>query len=418
VRVNRANPLTLALSRRGRGKKVTASYMKIIHIITRLIVGGAQENTVLTCLAQADLGHEVVLLTGPPLGPEGSLLDWAAGLPFRTVLVPAMRRAIHPVRDLVAYHDLAKHLRQERPDVVHTHSSKAGVLGRRAAAAEGARGIVHTIHGLAFDAYRSRPANALYRWADRRAGRWSHRQIAVCRRMADRAAEAGLAPRDRIDVVYSGMDAGRFRDAAGRRDAVRRAWGVGEADFVFLKLARLFPMKGHRFVLPAFAEVARRHPGAVLVLAGEGILRPRLEAEARRLGVADRVRFLGLVPRRDVPGLLWAADAVVHVGLREGLARVLPQAGLCRRPVVTFDVGGAAEVVRDGETGILLPPPPPGGRAAPAVTALGEAMARLAADPSAARAMGERWTAGDLDRFDYRRATREILEVYARLGRV
>jgi len=421
--------------------------MKIIHVITRLILGGAQENTVLTCLAQAHLGHDVVLLSGPPLGPEGSLLDWAAGLPFRTVLVPEMRRPVHPYRDLVAYHDLAKHLRDERPDVVHTHSSKAGVLGRRAAAAVGVGCIVHTIHGLAFDAYRSRAAGAVYRLAERRAGRWSHRLVAVCERMADRAAEAGLAPRDRIDVVYSGMDAARFRAAAAERARVRRAWGVGETDFVFLKLARLFPMKGHRFVLPALAEVARRHPRVVLVLAGEGVLRRRLEREARRLGVGDRVRFLGLVPRERVPGILWAADAVVHAGLREGLARVLPQAGLCRRPVVTYNVGGAAEVVRDGVNGYLLPAPvaqrgkalvpggsthPPGTRdtddsgavgtethrAESSVAALAEAMGRLAADPAGARAMGRRWSADDLDRFDYHRATREIMQVYARAGRV
>ncbi len=392
--------------------------MKIVHIITRLILGGAQENTVLTCLAQADLGHEVALVTGPPLGPEGSLLDWAAHRPFRTVLVPEMRRPLHPYRDPVAYHDLAKRLRDERPDVVHTHSSKAGVLGRRAAAAEGVGCIVHTIHGLAFDAYRRPLTRRLYRWAERRAGRWSHRQIAVCRRMADRAAEAGLAPRGRIDVVYSGMDTGRFRAAAADREAVRRAWGVAGTDVVFLKLARLFPMKGHRFVLPAFARVARRHPHAVLVLAGEGVLRPRLEREVRRLGVADRVRFLGLVPREAIPGTLWAADAVVHAGLREGLARVLPQAGLCGRPVVTFDVGGAPEVVRDGVNGYVVAAPPPKREAGPAVAALAEAMDRLAANPSAARAMGRRWPAETLEAFDYRLAAREIMRVYERAGRV
>jgi glycosyltransferase involved in cell wall biosynthesis len=127
------------------------------------------------------------------------------------------------------------------------------------------------------------------------------------------------------------------------------------------------------------------------------------------------------VAREDVPGLLWAADAVVHAGLREGLARVLPQAGLCGRPVVTFNVGGAAEVVRDGSNGYLLPPPPAGReprRAEDSVAALAEAMAALAADPSAARAMGGRWPAEVLDRFGYRRATREIQAVYGRAGRV
>ena len=386
--------------------------MKIVHVITRLILGGAQENTLLTCRQQARLGHDVVLMTGPSPGPEGSLMDWARSLPLRTVLVPELRRAIHPYHDLVAYYDLAKHLRDERPDVVHTHSSKAGVLGRRAARAAGAGGIVHTIHGLAFDGYRSRPAGALYRWAERRAGRWSRRQIAVCRRMADRAAEAGLAPRDHIHVVYSAIDPDRFRAAEAEGGRLRAAWGVGDDAFVFLKLARLFPMKGHALVLPAFARVAAAHPRAVLVLAGDGVLRPALEAEVRRLGVADRVRFLGLVPREQLPAVVWAADAVVHASLREGLARVLPQAGLCRKPVVTYNIGGAAEVVRDGENGYLLPPPLPNQGHGPTVAALAGAMGRLAADPAAARTMGGRWPADVLDRFDYRSATDEILRVY------
>jgi len=388
--------------------------MKIVHVITRLILGGAQENTLLTCREQARLGHDVVLMTGPSPGPEGSLMDWALGLPLRTVLVPNLRRAIHPYHDLVAYHDLAKHLRDERPDVVHTHSSKAGVLGRRAGRAVGAGAVVHTIHGLAFDAYRPWPARAVYRWAERRAGRWSDRQIAVCRRMAERAAAAGLAPRERIDVVYSAIDTGRFRDAESEGGRVRAAWGVAEKAFVFLKLARLFPMKGHAAFLPAFARVAEAQPQAMLVLAGDGVLRPRLEAEARRLGVADRVRFLGLVPRGEVPAVVWAADAVVHASLREGLARVLPQAGLCRKPVVAYDIGGAAEVVRDGENGYLLPPPASKGTQGRAVAAWAEAMGRLASDPAAARAMGGRWPADMLNRFDGRAATDEILRVYAR----
>ena len=386
--------------------------MKIVHVITRLILGGAQENTILTCLEQARLGHEVALLAGPPLGPEGSLLAAARAMPFRTVLVPEMRRAVHPYRDLVAWGDLLKHFREIRPDVVHTHSSKAGILGRRAARAAGVGRIVHTIHGLAFDAYGGRLANWAYRAAERRAARWSHRLIAVCADMADRAAAAGLAPREAIDVVYSAMDVDRFRAAAGERDAVRRAWGVGPGEFVFVKVARLFHLKGHAFVLPAFAAVARGHPAAALVLAGDGILRPHLEAEARRLGIAGRVRFLGLVPREAVPGILWAADAVVHAGLREGLARVLPEAGLCGRPVVSLDVGGAREVVRDGENGFLLPAPRPGETGPEAARPLAEAMRRLASDPARARQMGGRWPADVLRRFDYRAATAEVMTSY------
>jgi glycosyltransferase involved in cell wall biosynthesis len=386
--------------------------MRIVHIITRLILGGAQENTLLTCREQSRLGHGVTLLTGPPLGQEGSLLDVAQALPIRTVLVPALRRAIHPWHDAVAYHDLVKNLREIRPDVVHTHSSKAGILGRRAARAAAVACIVHTIHGLPFDAWQGRLANWAYRWTERRAARRSHRLIAVCADMADRAAATGLAPRSAIRVVYSAIDPEPFRAAEGEREAVRLRWGAGPQTFVFLKVARLFDLKGHEYVLPAFARVAAQFPQTMLVLAGEGVLRGALEAEAVRLGIAQRLRFLGLVPPERVPGILWGADAVVHAGLREGLARVLPQAGLSRRPVVAYDIGGAREVVRDGQNGSLLPAPPPGQAAAEAAAPVAEAMARLVADPLAARRMGERWVPEVLNRFDCRQATGEIMQVY------
>jgi glycosyltransferase involved in cell wall biosynthesis len=393
--------------------------MKIIHVITRLILGGAQENTILTCREQALLGHDVTLLSGPPLGPEGSLLDAALAMSCRTVLVPSLRRAIRPWHDLEAYADLATHFRDVHPDIVHTHSSKAGILGRLAARRAGVPGIVHTIHGLPFDAYQSMPVRLTYRALERRAARWSHRLIAVCEDMADRAAAAGLAPREAIDVVYSGMDTEAFTAAAGERDAVRAAWGAAPGDFVFVKVARLFQMKGHEFVLPAFAEVARRRPRSLLVLVGDGLLRPRFEADVQRMGLSGRVRFLGLVRPHRVPGLLWASDAVVHAGLREGLARVLPQAGFCRRPAITYNIGGAREVVRDGQNGYLLSPP----ALAPAGLRLGahgeaawrplaEAMDRLVADPVGARRMGEQWPQAVLARFDYRTGAREILKVY------
>lgn len=396
--------------------------MRIVHVITRLILGGAQENTILTCLEQSRLGHDVALLTGPPEGPEGSLLQTVGGLPFRTILVPALGRPIRPWADLVAYADLVKLLRDLRPDVVHTHSSKAGILGRRAARAVGAPCIVHTIHGLPFDDYQSWPVRAAYRAAERLASGWSHRLVAVCGDMADRAAAAGLAPRRSIAVVYSAMDIERFRSARDQREVVRARWGVGPQEFVFLKVARLFPMKGHELALSAFADVARRRPNVRLVLVGDGVLRPALESLAARAGVSNRVHLEGLVPAERVAGVIWAADAVVHASLREGLARVIVEAGLCRRPVVAYDIGGASEVLRHGENGFLLPPPPRAVALASATLQawrpLADAMDRLAADPQAAMRMGDRWNDQTLSRFDYRLATAEILRLYDEVLRV
>src|SRR4051812_45347862 len=143
--------------------------MKIVHIITRLIIGGAQENTLLSCEGQHRAGHEVTLITGPATGPEGSLMERARAGGYRVEVVDQMRRAILPLKDYSTYRWLVRRLRELRPDVVHTHSSKAGIIGRFAAAKAGVPAVIHTIHGLAFTASTSRVVNGFYKFLERRA---------------------------------------------------------------------------------------------------------------------------------------------------------------------------------------------------------------------------------------------------------
>src|SRR4051794_16718642 len=142
--------------------------MRITHIITRLIIGGAQENTLLSCEGQHDRGHDVTLITGPPIGPEGSLMDRAQRYGYRVIVLDEMLRSILPLKDFRSYQRIIKLLQELTPDVVHTHSSKAGIIGRWAAHRAKVPTIVHTIHGLAFTASTSAIANAAYRTAERR----------------------------------------------------------------------------------------------------------------------------------------------------------------------------------------------------------------------------------------------------------
>src|SRR5437868_910719 len=137
--------------------------MKIVHIITRLIVGGAQENTLLSCEGQHDRGHDVTLITGPALGPEGSLMERAKRYGYRVEVIDDMRRSILPMKDLRTYQTLTRRLRETQPDVVHTHSSKAGIIGRWAAHRAGVPRVVHTIHGLAFTASTRAWVNGVYK---------------------------------------------------------------------------------------------------------------------------------------------------------------------------------------------------------------------------------------------------------------
>jgi glycosyltransferase involved in cell wall biosynthesis len=347
--------------------------VKIVHIITRMILGGAQENTLLSCAGLMGLGHEVRLLTGPTEGPEGELLSEAArrGVPVETV--PDLVRPISPLRDFRAYRALRRRIAELSPEVVHTHSSKAGFLGRAAARAALVPAVVHTVHGLPFHPYMCPVLARAYILAERWAARHCDRLVSVAEAMTDQAVAAGVAPRGKFVTIHSGMEVAPFLAARARREELRRRLGYGPGDFVLAKLARLFELKGHDQVIAAAAELRFAHPELRLLFLGDGKLRAEIEARARAAGLADRVKFAGLVPAAEVPAHLAAADLLVHASLREGLPRAVPQALLAGVPVVAVDVDGSREVIQDGRTGLLVPPCQP--------SALATAIRRMIEDP-------------------------------------
>ncbi len=347
--------------------------IKIAHIITRMILGGAQENTLLTCRGLHESGdYDVTLVTGPAIGPEGELLSQAERLGLKVILVPELRRAIDPRRDWASTRALRRIIRDLRPQIVHTHSSKAGILGRYAAHAERVPVVVHTIHGLPFHPYETGWRNALYKWLERKAASWSDRIVCVADAMTDQAVAAGVADRSKFVTIYSGMEAEAFLECGAERQEMRRQLGFRDDEFVIGKVARLFGLKGHEYVIEAARRIREAHPNARFLFVGDGILRGALEEQARRLGVGEAIVFAGLIPASRVPAYISAMDALVHASLREGLARVLPQSLLAGKPVVSFDVDGAREVVIPGETGWLVPPKSVDGL----VAALCEAIAR------------------------------------------
>lgn len=331
--------------------------MRVLHIITRLIVGGAQENTILTC---EDLIHryhdDVLLVTGPPLGPEGSLLERAraGGIPIK--LVPSLRRAINPWHDLRAYLAIRKSIKDFRPEVVHTHSAKAGILGRAAAWQLRVPVVVHTVHGAPFHPYQPAVAQKFVIACEKWAAAHCHAFISVADAMTDLMVNAGIASRERFTTIYSGMDVTPFLDCDKHRAEMRRQLGYDEQDVVIGTIARLFHLKGHEDILAAAEVIIPKFPQVRFLWVGEGILRPRLEAQIRSRGWEGRFHLAGLVPPDDLPRWLSAMDVIVHTSLREGLARVLPQALLAGKPVVSYDIDGAREVVIPGQTGYLIPP--------------------------------------------------------------
>jgi len=382
--------------------------MRIAHVITRMIVGGAQENTLLCCQDLMRLfGDDVLLVTGPSLGPEGELLRQGRGGEVPLALVPSLRRAIHPWNDWQAYRGVRRILYEFRPDVVHTHSAKGGVLGRLAAHSLRVPAIVHTVHGAPFHPYQHAAARALFRWCETYAARRCHLLVSVADAMTDMLVDAGVAPREKFTTVYSGMDVEPFLAAGRHRARMRAELGYTDQHVVIGKIARLFHLKGHEYLIAAASRVVKACPQARFLLVGDGVLRSELEHQIRRAGLDSYFQFTGLVSPERIPELLGAMDALVHVSLREGLARALPQALIAGKPVVSYDVDGAREVTIDGQTGFLLPPR--------CIEPLAEALIRLANDAPLRERLGgcgcERFT----EQFRHEHMTRQLRALYERL---
>lgn len=337
--------------------------LKIVHIITRLILGGAQENTLITCKVLAQHGHDVTLVTGPALGPEGELFNQAKGQGYDIVVLGRLRRAINPLNDVPSYIQLKKYLRQLQPDVVHTHSAKAGILGRFAGYvlkgqwAQNLPAVVHTIHGLAFHPYQSAVLNKFYIAVEKSAAKRTDFFISVADAMTEQASAVGIGRTEQYVTAYSAIDEDDFLSPISqqRKRDFRRKYGIGEDAVVLVTIARLFMLKGHEYIVESAKSLAKRFDKCVWLFVGDGNLSEHFKRQVREIGLAQRIRFTGLLPPSEIPLAIQSSDILVHCSLREGLARALPQAMLCGKPVISFDVDGAREVVNE-RTGHLIEP--------------------------------------------------------------
>ena len=380
--------------------------MRVVHVITRLIVGGAQENTITSVLGLREKPNlEVFLFSGPTYGPEGSLESTVAR-PGLLTIIPELIRPIHPLKDMLALRRLVEEFRRARPDIVHTHSGKAGLLGRLAAARAGVPKIIHTVHGPSFGPFQGALSNTLFRGAERFAARVTTHFVVVADAMKQQYLAAGIGKPESYTEIVSGFDLKPF--IAAKNDLNLRArLGLSPEDIVVGKIARLFKLKGHDDLFAAAAEVVAKCPRVKFLLVGDGPWRQRFESQASSLGLKKQFIFTGLVSPERVPAMLGIMDVLVHLSLREGLPRALPQALAAARPVIAYDCDGAREVCLDYETGFLLPPRDLAG--------LKQRVLQLANDSSLRARLGERGRQLVLDRFPAERMVNELYQLYLRL---
>lgn len=335
--------------------------MKIVHIITRLILGGAQENTLITCKLLAERGHDVTLITGPAIGPEGQLFDQARGQKYRVTKINELIRPISPLRDFISYKKIKRHLKKLNPDIVHTHSAKAGILGRFAAYSlkkgQSPPMVVHTIHGLVFHKYQNHVLNKFYTAIEKAAGKKTDFFISVADAMTSQALAVGIGEQEKFVTAYSAIYQEDFLKPISETDkrAFRQKYDINTDSVVLITIARLFMLKGHKYIIESAKKLSKEFPNTVWLFVGDGILRNKFEKQIRKSSLADKFKFTGLLAPEQIPLAIQSSDILIHCSLREGLARTLGQAMLCAKPVVSFDIDGAREVINQ-ETGRLIEP--------------------------------------------------------------
>jgi glycosyltransferase involved in cell wall biosynthesis len=325
----------------------------VCHVITKLELGGAQE-VAMRVVARLDRGRFRPVLIA---GPRGLLTEEARALEGIDVrIVPSLLREVHPLKDLCALWELTCLFRLLRPKIVHTHSSKAGIVARLAAWLAGVTCILHTIHG-----YGVTPAQPFWlrrmlialEWA---VGWVTTHWIAVSQVDRLQGIEWGLFSASKVSVVRPGIDPAPFaaRIHPAERERLRAMLGVGPDHLLVGTVACLKPQKSPEDFIRVAARVCQRLPKARCVLVGDGTMRPQIEAALRAEGLQERVILLGW--RRDVAALLKAFDVFVLTSRWEGLPCVLLEARASRIPIVATRVGGAAEAITEQAQGTLHQP--------------------------------------------------------------
>ncbi len=394
---------------RGKQKK-----LKVIHVITHLDIGGAQDNTLLS-VEKMDRDRFASILVS---SPGGGFSQRAGSFGGRMVTIPSMKREISPLDDIKTFTFLVDLFTGERPDIVHTHGSKAGILGRfaaRAAAAavgdtSGVVGavvraprIVHTVHSFPFHPGLPRPLFYLYLCAEVAAARLTHRLVFVSARQARQAEALGIKSPGGSEIIRSGIDFERIRSGAGRD--VRGELGVPAGVPLVGSVGRLFPQKAPEVFLEAARILRERGRDMYFVYAGDGPLRERIELLRRQFGLDDVFHLLGW--RSDVPAILDALDAFVISSKYEGVGRALTEALYLAKPVVATAVCGVPELVVDGETGLLVPPDDPG--------ALASAIERVMDDQVLARTLGGNGSARVTAEYSAEEMIRRLAALYTEI---
>jgi glycosyltransferase involved in cell wall biosynthesis len=385
--------------------------VKILRVIARLNMGGPALHVAYLTAGLQERGYETTLAAGSLARGEDSMAFVADELGVKVVRIDELGREISPLRDLVATIRLARLIRRERPHILHTHTAKAGTVGRVAALLAGSRRppiVVHTFHGHVLRGYFGPLRSLFFRLLERRLASISTALVAVSPQVRDDLVALGVAPRDRFVVIRLGIELDqRVAPEQNGRVESRRYLGIPADRFAVGWIGRMTAVKRTDDVLVAFRRLRDSGVDACLCMVGDGPDRPQLERRAHELGLMRDTFFLGY--QEDVAPYYAAFDALVLPSGNEGTPVSAIEALAAGRPVVATRVGGVPDVVRDGEDGFLVE--------AGATDDLAERLERLARDPALRDRMGEAGRERVLPRYAVDRLVDDVDRLYRSLLR-
>ena len=340
--------------------------IKVVHIITRFDQGGSAENTFLTIRGLDRDRYDVTLVRGLSLesnmnGAEQKVVEErlveASRCGVKVVTVPELVRRVDPLRDIKAFVSIVGIIRQERPIIVHTHTSKAGLLGRSAAFLCRVPVIIHTPHGHVFWGYFTSWKTRFFIFLERVFALLTDRIITLTNQEKKDHIDVRIGREDQFRTIHSGVELKKFSESGVDPRSARENLGIPHDALVVGTVGRLIPIKGSNFLLEAAGEVIKEKPETVFVFLGEGELQKQMEKRALQLGIHERVKLLGWRP--DVASIMSTYDVFAFPSLNEGMGKALVEAMAMGKPVVASNVSGIRDLVVNGENGFLVPPAQP-----------------------------------------------------------
>ncbi len=329
--------------------------IKVLHIITRLDKGGSAENTFITITGLDEDNYDVTLMSGLVKDPMQDRTKEIEAHDIKHIFISELARDISIIRDLKALLKIYIFLRKERFDIVHTHTSKAGLLGRLAAKLAGVPIIVHTPHGHVFFGYFKPVKTKIFIFLEKLASHMTDKIVALTDREKDDYRLFKTTREEKSVVINSGVDLNRFKELSVReKQDFKKELGLPENSLVVGTVGRLVPVKGQEFLIEAAKHIIPKYPSMLFMFAGDGYLRQNLERKAQEMGIKENVIFLGW--RDDADKIISIYDIFVLPSLNEGMGRVLVEAMALGKPIVASRVGGIPDLIAHGQNGFLVPP--------------------------------------------------------------